>query len=187
MKQKVLDDNLILKVLSKNQKCLDAISKDLNVSTTELKEYLTNQNNGSITFYIDGGSRNNPGESGIGVVEIHRNKRIGYYEYTGILTNNEAEYKALIRALEIGLEKGIKDIEIFSDSELVCNQINGTYKIKSQSLAVFYKKAMGLISEFKSFKINHVLRNKNKEADKMVNMAIDLKKNGKIELAVAGL
>jgi len=187
LKPNDLTDDLILDSLSKNQTCLNSLSKDLKITASELETYLSKINEQTMVFYVDGGARNNPGESGIGIVEVRKNKGLGYYEYTGISTNNESEYRALIRALEIGLKKGAKSIQIFSDSELVCHQINGKYKVKSETLSVFYKKAINLISGLDNFKIDHVLRNKNKEADRMVNMAIDLKKNGKIELAVAEL
>jgi len=129
-------------------------------------------------YYIDGGSRNNPGEAGIGVVEIIENVKKGYYQYKGILTNNEAEYNALLKALSLATEKKIESVEIFTDSELVCNQINGEYKVKNEKLKELFTKAKELIKKIKNFSITHIPREKNKEADKLVNLAIDLKNNG---------
>jgi ribonuclease HI len=134
----------------------------------------------SSVYYIDGGARGNPGESGIGVVEIIENKKKGYFYYTNVSTNNEAEYKALIKALELSVKKNIDTVKVFSDSELICKQIKGLYKIKSETLAGFYNKSLKLISSIKDFQINHIPRTENKEADKLANMAMDLKKDGEL-------
>jgi len=130
--------------------------------------------------YIDGGARGNPGESGIGIVEIIDGIKKGYYFYTKVSTNNEAEYKALIKALELSLNKNVSSIKIYSDSDLICNQISGNYKIKSESLVGFYNRAVKLISRMNEFKIQYIPRTENKEADKLANIAMNLKKDGEL-------
>ncbi len=144
-------------------------------------------NNSEIIYklFVDGGARGNPGESGIGVVIESKGYKNGFYFYTGISTNNEAEYNALIKALKIAVSKGLKKVIVYSDSELICNQINGSYKVKSDTLKVLYKQAKNLIDKFNNFSINHIPRTKNKEADKLANIAMDSKKNGEIEFTVA--
>ena len=139
----------------------------------------------SYKLFIDGGSRGNPGESGIGIVIQSKSQKKGFYFYTGLSTNNEAEYKALIRALKISITNGLKNLNIFSDSELLCNQINGTYKVKSDTLKNFHKEATNLIKKVNTFSINYIPRTKNKEADKLANIAMNLKKNGEVDLTVA--
>ena len=136
-------------------------------------------------LFIDGGSRGNPGESGIGIVIQSKSQKKGFYFYTGVSTNNEAEYKALIRALKISITNGLKNLKVYSDSELLCNQINGTYKVKSDTLKNFYKEVTNLIKKVNTFSINYIPRAKNKEADKLANVAMNLKKNGEVELTVA--
>ena len=145
---------------------------------------ISNSSN-SYKIFIDGGSRGNPGESGIGIVIQSRNQKKGFYFYTGHSTNNEAEYKALIKALNIAITKRLNNLKIFSDSELLCNQINGLYKVKSDSLKKYYNKAASLIKKVTTFSIKYIPRNKNKEADKLANIAMNLKNNGEVELAVA--
>ncbi|MZQ75110.1 MAG: reverse transcriptase-like protein [Peptoclostridium sp.] len=129
------------------------------------------------SVYTDGGSRNNPGEAGIGVVVYNECgdvvKEIG--EYIGIATNNVAEYKGLIRGLEEIITLGGSGAEFFLDSELVVKQIKGEYKVKNEELKKLYDAAIGLIGKIDGFKISHVKRNLNKKADALVNMAIDNK------------
>lgn len=186
MNSKKINMRSILNALSNNEISIKEISDDMNITPAELKKYISKQNEQVFQLFIDGGARGNPGESGIGIVIQHKNKKKGFYYYTGFSTNNEAEYRALIKALKIALSKEIKNLKIYSDSELLCNQMNGLYKIKSSSLMELYKEAKILVNKTKNFSISYIPRNKNKEADKLVNIAIDSKKNGEIDLAVAG-
>jgi len=131
--------------------------------------------NKKIIIYTDGGSRNNPGDAAIGVV-INNKK---YSKYLGIKTNNEAEYEAVIFALKkakqlIG-KKNAKstEIEIRMDSELVCNQLNGKYKIKEKNLHPLFIEIWNLKTDFKKVDFKHIPREQNKEADKLVNLALD--------------
>ncbi|OQB69133.1 MAG: 14.7 kDa ribonuclease H-like protein [Spirochaetes bacterium ADurb.Bin133] len=136
-------------------------------------------------IYIDGGSRGNPGDAGAGVILDNNGKRSGFYRYLGVKTNNEAEYSALIIGITVALENNVKNIKVFSDSELLCNQINGVYKVKNENLKKYYIEAKSLIDKLNSFEIKHILREQNGLADKMANKAMDLKDNGEIELTVA--
>ncbi|WP_427339573.1 ribonuclease HI family protein [Caloranaerobacter sp. DY30410] len=128
-------------------------------------------------IHTDGGSRGNPGLAGIGVViyDESNNVVLELSQYVGVQTNNVAEYKALVRALELSYEMGIKDIELYMDSELVVKQIKGEYKVKNERMKPFYEMANSLISQFDSFSIYHVRREKNKRADELANLAMDTK------------
>lgn len=136
-------------------------------------------------MYIDGGSRGNPGVAGAGIILENDGKRSGFFRYLGVKTNNEAEYSALIIGLTVAIENNVKNIRVYSDSELLCNQINGVYKVKNENLKKYYIEAKNLIDKFNSFEINHIPREQNGSADKMANKAMDLKDNGEIELTVA--
>ncbi len=159
--------------------------------------------------YTDGGARNNPGPAGIGVVLYDENKKIieTYKEYIGEATNNQAEYRALVKALELaekymdsrrslsageipvsaGMTKEggndptslksreagkVTEIECFLDSELVVKQLNKEYKVKDPDLKELYGRVLDL-AIFKNITFNHVRREQNKLADKLVNEAID--------------
>ena len=135
-----------------------------------------------INVYTDGGSRNNPGKSGIGILitDGNNNELIRYKEYIGEATNNEAEYRALIKSISlikkiIGKKPEIKTrIKFHSDSELMVNQLNGKYSIKSSNLISLAKKFQRDIKKLdNNFKITHISRDKNKIADKLANQAID--------------
>ena len=138
-----------------------------------------------LVINTDGGARGNPGESGIGIVFQNNSMKKGFYFYTGVSTNNEAEYSALLKSLELAKKNNHLKIEVYSDSELVCHQVNGKYKVKSENLKKIYTKCLNLIKDFTYFSISHTPRINNKEADKLANMAMDLKKNGEIDLTVA--
>ena len=127
-----------------------------------------------ITINIDGASRGNPGPSAIGIVFYKGNETVKEVsEFLGNHTNNFAEYTALIRALEISLETGYKDIEIKSDSELVVNQINKKYKVKDADIKELFDKAYSVIGKLSSFKIAHIRREENLKADKLANSALN--------------
>jgi ribonuclease HI len=128
----------------------------------------------------DGGARGNPGPAGIGVViRADDNQIIGEYkQYIGEATNNVAEYKALILALEqakiiSNFQFPIFNLEIRMDSELIVRQMNGQYKIKEPTLKLLAAEVLKLIGQFKNVTFHHVPREQNKEADRLVNEAID--------------
>jgi len=128
----------------------------------------------------DGGARGNPGPSGIGVViATDDGKTISFHKkYIGEATNNVAEYKALILALQeaqriFNLESSILNLEVNMDSELIVRQMQGRYKIKDERLKILASEVLKLIKQFKTVSFNHVRREQNKLADKLVNEAID--------------
>lgn len=133
-------------------------------------------------IYTDGGSRGNPGPSAIGVV-IRDEKENILKKYSqclaGNLTNNEAEYEAVIFALKkFKALFGSKttessEIEIRSDSELLINQMQGLYKILEPKIQQLFLKVWNLKIDFKKIKFTLIPREKNKEADKLVNEALD--------------
>ena len=130
-----------------------------------------------ILCFIDGGSRGNPGPSAIGVLICDKKKNVfkKYSQYLDETTNNEAEYQALIFALKkikalYGKEKIKKmEVEIKSDSELLIKQIRGEYKILEPKIQQLFLKAWNLKIDFKNIKFVLIPREKNREADKLVN------------------
>lgn len=94
-------------------------------------------------------------------------------DYIGETTNNVAEYSALIRGLEEAIDMQIKELEAFADSELMVKQINGEYRVKNQGLLPLYNEAKNLIKRFHKFKIHHLDREDNSEADNLANQALD--------------
>ncbi len=123
-------------------------------------------------IYIDGASAGNPGQTGIGYV-IYKNGQIlkKGNASLGIQTNNFAEYMALIFALAELLGTDEKSCAVFSDSQLLCEQINGNFKVKNQNIYPLFILAKKLISNLDSFKISHIRREKNEEADKLAKQA----------------
>lgn len=128
-----------------------------------------------VIAYADGGSRGNPGPASLGAVLEQEGKVIdSLSEFIGTATNNIAEYSGLVRILERALEIGIRNIEVRMDSELVVKQILGQYRVKNAGLIPLYEKARSLSGRFAQFKIVHVRREFNKEADRLANLALDL-------------
>lgn len=125
-----------------------------------------------ITVHIDGACSGNPGKCGIGYVFYQDAKIIKKESISlGVQTNNFAEYMALIFALTDLLGQNIKECEVFSDSQLLCEQINGNYKVRNENIFSLYVLAKKIIEQFKSFKISHVGREKNQEADELAKYA----------------
>lgn len=136
---------------------------------------------GKIIIYTDGGSKGNPGPAGIGVViaDAKGNVMKKYANFIGIRTNNEAEYEAVIFGLQkikalLGKEK-IKNtkIEFRLDSQLVARQLNGRYKIEEEKLFPLFIKIWNLKMNFGPIKFSEIPREKNKEADRLANQAMD--------------
>lgn len=132
-----------------------------------------------ISIFSDGGARGNPGPAGVGAVLYNEEKeRIAEVsKYLGVATNNQAEYKALIFALEEALRLGVEKIEAFLDSELVVKQLNREYKVKNKDLAPLFLEVYNLSQKFKEIKFVHIPREKNSEADKLANEAMDRGRN----------
>lgn len=125
-------------------------------------------------LFTDGGSRGNPGPGAIGGVLIHNEKIIETFsEVIGNCTNNQAEYRAIIRGIQIAVNLNIKELECFLDSELVVKQLNREFKVKDKDLAVFFVRVWNMKQNFKKITFIHIFREDNKLADKLVNEALD--------------
>jgi ribonuclease HI len=122
----------------------------------------------------DGLSKNNPGPAAIGaILKDTRGKVVATVSKAiGVATNNEAEYRAIVAALEKALKLGVEQIELRSDSELVVNQLNGRYKIKSTALRPFYLQVAQLLGQFEKVAVTYVPREQNTEADRLANEAL---------------
>ncbi len=134
----------------------------------------------SIAVWIDGASRGNPGEAGAGVFvrDDEGNNLNKISEYLGDkLTNNQAEYSALLKALEYGNSLDVDEVTVFSDSDLLVKQMSGKYRVKSDNIRALYEKAKELESEFDKVVYKHISRDKNTIADELANEAIDIEKS----------
>lgn len=124
---------------------------------------------------IDGGSRGNPGPAAYGVlIRDGRGEPVAKLKkYIGRSTNNVAEYYGLIAAMDYAQSHGVRAIRIESDSELLVKQMRGLYKVKSADLQPLYERAQKMSKAFESFRIDHVYREQNREADALANDALD--------------
>ncbi|MGB2677936.1 MAG: reverse transcriptase-like protein [Candidatus Acidiferrum sp.] len=124
---------------------------------------------------IDGGSRGNPGPAAYGVVVRDARGEIvaRLKKYIGQNTNNVAEYYGLIAALDYAQTHGIRALRIASDSELLVKQMHGQYKVKSADLRPLFERARKMAQGLESFRIDHVYREQNREADALANQALD--------------
>ncbi len=128
-----------------------------------------------IVIFTDGASRGNPGPAAIGAVLRDTEGKIitQISQCIGRTTNNQAEYRAIIVALEKALELGATHVELNSDSELVVRQINGIYRVKNDELKPVHRQVKQLQSRLQDFTITHIPRNRNKEADKLTKKALN--------------
>ncbi len=127
-------------------------------------------------IYIDGASRGNPGPAGIGVIFSQDGRVIKNISvHLGIQTNNVAEYTALIFGLQEALILHAGVIRIYTDSQLLCRQINNEYKIKSPNLIGLYSQAKHLLSAFDCAEVKYISRDKNRGADKLAKKAIKVR------------
>ena len=129
-------------------------------------------------IYTDGGSRGNPGEAAYGVVIQRAGRTIRMGRALGVATNNEAEYQGLLAGLDWALKEGITDLTVFSDSELVVQQVSGKYKVKHPNLKPLFLQALERRKKIKKFKIHHIRREHNTEADALVNEVLDARERG---------
>lgn len=129
--------------------------------------------NNNITIHTDGASKNNPGPSGGGII-IKQGGKVLFKgcEYYGKKTNNEAEYLAFIRALEIARGMELRDVAMFSDSKLVVSQVTGKWKAHDDRIRKLCRRAQRLIEKVQPASIQHVLREFNKEADALANESL---------------
>ncbi|TAN32745.1 ribonuclease HI family protein [Patescibacteria group bacterium] len=134
-----------------------------------------------LIIYSDGGARGNPGPAAAGVVvKNEAGKTVAAFgEYLGEQTNNYAEYAALIAGLKKAAELGAEAVDCVLDSELVTKQMKLEYKVKEPTLQKMFVAAYNVAAKFKKVNYRHVFREKNKEADKIVNQILDKKKDGR--------
>jgi len=136
-----------------------------------------------IIIYTDGGSRGNPGPAAIGIIFTNPQGKVikEYAQKIGRATNNEAEYEAIIYALQkakllFGKKKAKNmELEIKTDSEFITKQLNGEYKVLNRRIEQLFLKVWNLRIDFKKVNFKHIFREKNREADKLVNIALDYK------------
>jgi ribonuclease HI len=124
--------------------------------------------------YIDGGSRGNPGEAGLGV---YFPGVVRIAEYLGTGTNNFAEYSALLAALRYAVLTRCSELHVYADSELVVKQIQGEYQVRNEAIRPLHASAQRWIALIPHFTISHVRREQNKEADRLANLAMDTHRN----------
>lgn len=135
-------------------------------------------NNKKLTIYTDGGARGNPGPAGIGAVIMDEKGDVvdEISRYIGETTNNQAEYRAVVAAIERAEELGVDEVNFYLDSELVVKQLNREYKVKNKDLAPLFVQIYNKVMSFKKVTFTHVRRENNKEADRLANLAMDAQK-----------
>jgi len=127
-----------------------------------------------LTVNVDGGARGNPGPAAIGVVVRGGDEvleEVG--ETIGEATNNVAEYRALLRGIELAAVHGASELELIGDSELVVRQVEGRYKVKNAGMRELHEEVKRALGSFDSWSIRHVRRAENADADRLVNQALD--------------
>ncbi|MEK6732029.1 MAG: ribonuclease HI family protein [Candidatus Omnitrophota bacterium] len=129
----------------------------------------------SISIFIDGASRGNPGPSGIGIVFCDEQGNVvkKLFKFIGNATNNIAEYSALIYALQEALIDRYDEVKIKSDSELLTRQLTGEYKVKNDNLRLYYDLFQHISKGFNKIEVISIARENNSLADKLANKAID--------------
>lgn len=128
-----------------------------------------------ITIKTDGGSRGNPGPSAYGFVFTDGEKIVLRGKgFLGNQTNNYAEYQGVIEGMKKALDLDHQDVLVMTDSKLVVEQLNGRWAVKSRNLQPLFKQAKGLIRRFSFFRILHIPRHLNIDADRLVNKALDM-------------
>jgi ribonuclease HI len=128
-----------------------------------------------LVLHVDGGARGNPGPAAIGVVvsEPGGAPVTTFSATIGETSNNVAEYRALLRGLELAAEHGAREVEVINDSELVARQVSGVYKVKHPAMQELHREAIAALARFESWSIESVPRAQNAEADALVNEALD--------------
>jgi formyltetrahydrofolate-dependent phosphoribosylglycinamide formyltransferase len=132
-----------------------------------------------VIAYTDGASRGNPGPAAAGFILTDTSgiQLQGEAFFLGQTTNNIAEYTAILKALEAAKRLSANQLTIFSDSELLVKQLNGDYKVKSEQIRSLFSQAIDLLEEFDNWKVQHIAREKNQQADKLVNRALNLERD----------
>ena len=133
---------------------------------------------GILRLYVDGASRGNPGDAGAGfyLLDEDGHELLEGMRYLGRMTNNAAEYHALILGLREVLGIGGTSVEIYTDSELVARQVKGIYNVRNRQLGTLYQEAVALLDKFHSYEMIPIRREDNRKADRLANEAIDGRK-----------
>jgi len=128
-----------------------------------------------LIIYTDGGARGNPGPAGIGVIIYNEARQVvaEISEFLGVATNNQAEYRAIIAGLTRAAHLGASELDFYLDSELAVKQLNREYKVKNKDLAPLFLTVHNLSLNFKKINYTHVTRDRNQEADRLANEAMD--------------
>lgn len=131
-----------------------------------------------VIIYTDGASRGNPGPSALGIVIMDTTGQVvaEISEPLGRQTNNYAEYQAVLRALQLAREQGVKEVVLRSDSQLMVKQMIGEYQIKAPGLRPLYNSCQAEVKYFTNVNFEHVPREQNKLADSLANQALDRQK-----------
>lgn len=129
-----------------------------------------------IVVNVDGASKGNPGESGIGVAIFDKDSNLinEACDYLGVATNNIAEYKALILGIKLSTKYNAKRVLFKADSELMVKQIKGEYRVKNAQLKLLFTEAQSLLKKLSNWKIMHVPREENTEADLLANKGVEM-------------
>jgi ribonuclease HI len=128
-----------------------------------------------LVIYTDGCSKGNPGPAGIGFAAYQDNGLHPLFVWSGqigVTTNNQAEYQALIAALKYAVDIKATEVEARSDSLLIVNQMNGSFRVKKEELKPLYTEARSLSALIKNFSIRHIPREQNRQADALANQAM---------------
>ena len=127
-----------------------------------------------VVIHSDGASRNNPGPAAIGATIKDEQGRLlaTISRSIGRATNNQAEYRAVIAALEKAIKLGARQIELNLDSELIVRQVTGRYRVKNEALKPLFGRVKKLLDSLEGFSIRHVPRQQNQEADRLANSAL---------------
>jgi probable phosphoglycerate mutase len=133
-----------------------------------------------VNVYIDGGARGNPGPAAAGVVVCCADDGAVLQEagiFLGRATNNVAEYRGLLEGLRLAAELRAQEVEVVSDSQLLVFQMTGQYRVKNAGLKPLHRQALDLAAKFRRCSYRHVPREENTRADRLVNQALDLRRN----------
>lgn len=159
----------------RNFKIEDASLSVLEIELGSKKKIQTRETANSAIVYVDGGSRGNPGPSGIGYYIVSENgevlRRGG--KFIGFATSRVAEYFALKEGIEQAMELGLKTVRFVGDSLMMINQMKGLYQVKNKDILQIYNDIQELLKEFEAISFIHVAREDNREADREANIAID--------------
>jgi len=128
-----------------------------------------------VVVHVDGGARGNPGPAAVAAVatDESREELAERNAYIGETTNNVAEYRAVLLALELARDLGANEVEVVNDSELIARQIGGEYKVKQAHLKPLHAQVMEELRSFDRWAVRNVRRELNERADELVNEALD--------------